>query len=112
MRVPPSTTRAEEALSATVSAMRMRHPSIRESMTSRAGRRKAVAASTSATGHPGPLQQLRQHERDLRFHPRRDQGVDRERLALRVEHRRQHVIRPAAQATGRPAQAGDPHASV
>ena len=51
---PPSTTRADEALSAMVSSSVIFQSRIRQSMISRTGTTKSVARSTSATLTPGP----------------------------------------------------------
>ena len=49
----PSTTRGDDALSATVSAMRMRQSAMRLSTTSMAGSAPAIAASACAAVTPG-----------------------------------------------------------
>ena len=60
--------------------------SMRASMISIAGVTKSVAASTSNSVTPGPLQRLAEDERQLDLDARRDEAAERDVAAVREEH--------------------------
>ena len=87
----PSTTRALEPLSATVSCSLMRQSTMRESITSKHTQHVVRGVEHVRDGDARPAQPLAQHERGLDFDLRIDQLAQIERRASIVHHRVEQV---------------------
>ena len=82
----PTTKRADEPLSATVSTKLIFQFSMRESTISSVGTSASVASRTSRSVRPGPAQRSAEDDPDLGLDARLDQLVEEARLAVLDPH--------------------------